>query len=165
MISRFFARILFGAASVVIMALVISVSFQRQPRPISANSCVAGLASPKTAEEIAAECVTIAENIIRNGATEKDAGLIHMGGLYSANALDDADRAEALFIKANELGYPESQNEILVLFGNNRGKYCSDMNTIIQELPDETDIQKIYRKMWTDAWAQQGCGPLQPKNA
>ena len=165
MTSRFLARILFGAASAVIMALVISVSFQRQPRPISANSCVSGLESPKTSEEIAAECVAIAENLIRNGATEKDAHVIHMGGLYSANDLDDADRAAALFIKANELGFPESQNELLVLFENNGGKYCADMNSIIQKLNDETDVQKMYKKIWTDSWEKQRCSPLRPRTS
>jgi hypothetical protein len=87
MISTLLVRVLLGAVAVIIMTLVIYVSFQPQPRPISENSCVAGLASPKTAEEIATECVTIAENVVRNGATEKDAHSIPVGGLYSANVL------------------------------------------------------------------------------
>jgi hypothetical protein len=165
MSSGFVGRILLGSVAVIIMALVIVVFFQPQPRPISKNSCIAGLAAPKMAEEIATECVAIAENIVRNGPTEKDAHLLHMGGLYSANALDDADRAEALFIKANELGFPESQSEILTLFENNRGKYCVDMNAIIQKLADETDIQRVYKKIWTDSWTRQGCGPLRSKKA
>lgn len=166
MTSRIFIHILFLIASATAIALVILVSFQRQPRPFSTNSCVWGLASPKVGAEIAKECVAIAENLVHNGATEKDAYLIHMGGLFSANDLGDSHRAKNLLLKAIELGYPESYNEILVLFENNPGRYCTDMATIIQKLTNKTETQKTYRKMWKDSWTQQGCGPLpSPKNA
>ena len=165
MTSRFVSRLVLGSGAAIIMALVIFASFQPQYRPISANSCVGGLGSPETSKEIATACVLIAEDLVRKGATKEDAGLIHNGGLYSANDLNDADRAKPLLLKALELGYPESANEILVLFENNRGKYCADMDRIIQKLADETDIQKMYRKIWTESWTQQGCGPLQAKNA